>query len=236
MSACKNKGGCIASVRRVREVRERLLVAGIVMTPDQRMMDLFPVAIGPDEGAELLQRVVEEGARRTLEVGLGFAISTLSICEGLLENGGDGGHLAMDPYQVRPRLDPGLDYGGVGLRTLEDAGVRELVEFHEEESQIILPRLLAEGRRFDLAFIDGNHRFEAVFLDLIYTARVLEERKVVFVDDSQLPAVRRAVAFCEANLGWVEEASGSEGEHEWLVMRTGPAGIFDRPFARFVEF
>jgi hypothetical protein len=34
--------------------------------------------------------------------------------------------------------------------------VRDLVDFHAEESQIVLPRLLAEGRRFDLAFIDGR--------------------------------------------------------------------------------
>lgn len=45
--------------------------------------------------------------------------------------------------------------------------VRDLVEFHAEESQIVLPRLLAEARRFDLAFVDGNHRFEGVFLDLM---------------------------------------------------------------------
>jgi hypothetical protein len=38
--------------------------------------------------------------------------------------------------------------------------VRELVEFYAEESLVVLPRLLTEGREFDLAFIDGNHRFE----------------------------------------------------------------------------
>ncbi len=37
----------------------------------------------------------------------------------------------------------------------------------------MLPRLLAEGRGFDLAFLDGNHRFEGVFLDLVYSGRVL---------------------------------------------------------------
>jgi hypothetical protein len=46
---------------------------------------------------------------------------------------------------------------------------------------------------------------------------VLEERSIVFVDDVQLPGVRRAVAFCLSNLGWTAEGGGEEGFHEWLV-------------------
>jgi hypothetical protein len=83
-----------------------------------------------------------------------------------------------------------------------------MVEFHEEGSEVVLPRLLSEGRRFDLAFIDGNHRFEAVIVDTIYCGRLLQEGRIVFVDDTQLPAVRRAVAFCVGNLGWTEEDGG----------------------------
>ena len=30
---------------------------------------------------------------------------------------------------------------------------------------MVLPRLLGEERRFDLALVDGNHRFDGVFLD-----------------------------------------------------------------------
>jgi Methyltransferase domain len=112
-------------------------------------------------------------------------------------------------------------YVGVGLQILEDAGVRDFVEFYAEESQVVLPRLLGEGRRFDFAFIDGNHRFEGVFLDLIYCGRLVEEGATVFVDDTQLPGVRHAVDFCVANLGWVAEERGQEGMHEWLVPPAG---------------
>jgi predicted O-methyltransferase YrrM len=127
-------------------------------------------------------------------------------------------------------------YVGVGLQILEEAGVRDRVEFYAEESQMVLPRLLAEGRRFDLAFLDGNHRFEGVFLDLIYSGRLLKEGGIVFVDDTQLPGVRRAIDFCVANLGWVTEDGGKEGVHEWLVLRTGPREAFLRPFTEFVDF
>ena len=99
-----------------------------------------------------------------------------------------------------------------------------------------MPRLLAEGRQFDLAFIDGNHRFEGVFLDLVYSGRLVRPGAVVFADDMQLPAVMRATAFCVSNLGWTVEDEGLENDHEWVVLRTGSPDAFRRPFDSFVEF
>jgi len=206
------------AAERLRQVRERLPCD-----------ELAPVAIGPEEGAALRDCVRREGARRTLETGLGFAVSTLFICEGLLANGPEARHVAIDPRLPNSHVD-------AGLRTLEEAGVRDVVEFHAERSELVLPRLLAEGRRFDLAFIDGNHRFEGVFLDLVYSGRLLRPGAVVFADDMQLPAVRRATAFCIANLGWTVEDDGHEGEHEWAVLRIGPPEAYDRPFDCFAGF
>jgi len=196
----------------------------------------FPVSIGPQEASALRDWVRREQARRTLEVGLGYAASTLAICEGLAANGAEGQHLAIDPYQFESLPHHKTRYEAAGLRALEEAGVRGLVEFVAEESQVVLPRLLGEGRRFDLAFIDGNHRFEAVFLDLVYCGRLLEERGIAFVDDVQLPGVRRGVDFCLANLGWTLEDAGKEGLHEWEVLRTGPAEAFRRPYDLLADF
>ena len=223
--------------RQLQQVRERLLEAGVaVARADGRPRNLFPVAIGMKEGDALRGWARKEEARRTLETGLGFAISTLFILEALLEKGADVRHVAADPYQFRGLPMHHTTYVGIGLQILEEASVRELVEFYEEESEIVLPRLLAEGREFDLAFLDGNHRFEGVFLDLIYSGRLLREGGIVFVDDTQLAGVSRAVAFCVANLGWAIEDAGREGVHEWLVLRTGPHEAFSRPIDDFVDF
>jgi methyltransferase family protein len=225
------------AIHRVRDVRERLVDAGAVVAhADGRRRDIFPVAIGPVEGLGLLSFIRKEGACRTLESGLGFAVSTLFICVGLLANGGDVLHVAADPYQFVAPPVHATTYGGVGLQVLEEAGVRDLVEFHEAESQTVFPRLLAEGRQFDLAFIDGNHRFEAVFLDLIYAGRLVKEGGVVFVDDVQLPGPMHAVRFCVANLGWAIEDEGREAGHEWAVMRIGSREAFVRPYTEFVGF
>jgi predicted O-methyltransferase YrrM len=227
----------VTTLQQVRDVREKLLERGVVVAGDAAVRRLSPVAIGPGEGRALAEWVRKERALATLETGLGFAVATLFICESLLANGPEGRHVAADPYQLEPRGADAPAFAGVGLQILEEAGVRHLVEFHPVESQIALPRLLADGRRFDLAFLDGNHRFEGVFLDLVYSGRLVKEGGIVFVDDTQLAGVRRAVEFCVKNLGWVVEDDGAEGAlHEWMVLRTGPADAFARPFDAFVDF
>jgi hypothetical protein len=111
-----------------------------------------------------------------------------------------------------------------------------VVEVVEEPSEIALPRFLGEQREFDLAFVDGNHRFDGVFLDLVYLGRLVRGRGIVVVDDHQLPSVARAVSFCTTNLSWtVEETSSHDPRHHWVAVRT-PASPAARPYDHFVEF
>jgi predicted O-methyltransferase YrrM len=191
---------------------------------------LFPVAIGPAEGAAIRSWVIRETAVRTIEIGFGYGISALHICEGLLAVGdADARHLVIDPNQE-------TRFSNCGRQFLAEAGVTGLVEFCAEESGIALPRFLGEGREFDLAFVDGNHRFDAVFADLFYLGRLLRRGGIVFLDDYQLPGVERAAAFFLANLGWtVEEVSTAEARHHWAVLRTS-ASPDTRPFDYFVDF
>jgi predicted O-methyltransferase YrrM len=217
--------------RRVRDVIERLVRDGIaVARSDGTVHELFPVAASVAEGEALRGWVTREGAARTIEIGLGYGISALFVCEGLLANGdGSARHVVVDPYQA-------TRFAGCGLQFLEDAGVTELVEHHAEESQIALPRFLHAGRSFDLAFVDGNHRFDGVFVDLVYLGRLVRAGGVVFVDDYQLPAVARAVSFFLANLGWrLEELSPADARHQWAVLRTSTAPDA-RQFDDYVEF
>ena len=188
------------------------------------------VSVTPAEAEALRGWVEREGAARTVEVGLGYGVSALAVCEGLVRNGRDGArHVVIDPFQE-------TRFAGRGLRLLEEAGMAPLVELHPEESQIVLPRLLAEGRCFDLAFVDGNHRFDGVFLDLVYLGRLVRGGGIVFLDDYQLPAVARAASFFTSNLGWtVEEVSPPDLLHQWAVLRT-PEAPPERPFDHFVDF
>jgi predicted O-methyltransferase YrrM len=138
-------------------------------------------------------------------------------------------HVAVDPHQETRFADCGRQF-------LDEAGVTDLVEHHAEESQIALPRFLAEGRSFDLAFVDGNHRFDGVFLDLVHLGGLVRPGGVVFVDDCQLRSVARAVALCTTNLGWTtEEVSTDDDLHHWTVLRTARIAPH-RAYDHYVDF
>ena len=191
---------------------------------------VFPIAIPLREGEALSRWVEREHAAASIEVGLGFGISTLFILRGLVAAGPPSArHVAMDPHQSG-------GFSGIGLDLIDEAGVRDRLEFYEGPSEIVLPRLLDQGRRFDFAFVDGNHRFDAVFVDLVTLGRLLRGGAVIFLDDYQLPSVRKAVGFCTRDLGWVVEEEGvADDKHHWVVLRT-PATPVPRDFDHFVDF
>jgi predicted O-methyltransferase YrrM len=219
-------------VNRPKALIDRLYTEGrIVSKTDGKGHDLFPLSITCPEGEALRDWVKRERAVRTIETGFAYGISALFICDGLLAGGGAGArHVACDPNQAD-------FFGDCGLQVLAEAGVDDLVEFHCEPSEILLPRLLSEGRSFDLGFIDGNHRFEGVFLDLFYLGRLVSNGGIIFVDDYQLPAIARAVGFCTTNLGWeLVEVSAGDDLHQWVVLRTPASEPWARAFDSFEEF
>jgi predicted O-methyltransferase YrrM len=202
-------------------------------------VELAPHSIEREQGEALRDLAIAEAAERTIEVGLALGMSALFLCQALLPRGGR--HVAIDPFQRE-------SWNGAGLRTLRDAGVNELVEVIEEESQLALSRLVAERREFDLAFVDGDHRFEGVFLDLYFMTRLVRPGGLVVVDDMWMPAVRTAVAYVERNLAATLEPNALTNGFRWRRRRLSrgvPAGTGDtavlrlpkeRPALRWDEF
>ena len=217
--------------RRVRGVIDRLVRDGTAVAhSDGTFHSLFPVAVYAAEGEALRDCVLQEGASRTIEIGLGYGISALYICEGLLRNADPAmHHVAVDPHQATRFSDCGLQF-------LDEAGVARMVEHHTEESQIALPRFLGEARSFDFAFVDGNHRFERVFVDLFYLGHLIRSGGIIFLDDYQLPAVARAASFFATNLNWtLAEVSPADNNHQWAILRTSTFPD-TRPFDYYVDF
>jgi predicted O-methyltransferase YrrM len=189
-------------------------------------VSLRPHSIERGQGEALRDLAIAEGAERTIEVGLALGMSALFLCQAVLSRGGR--HVAVDPFQAE-------SWNGAGLRTLREAGVEQLVEVIEDESQLALPRLVAEGREFDLAFVDGDHRFEGVFLDLYFMTRLVRPGGLVVVDDMWMPAVRTAVAYVEKNLGASLEPDALPNAFRWRnrpLSRGVPGGTGDTAVLR----
>jgi predicted O-methyltransferase YrrM len=86
---------------RVRQVLDRLVRDGTAVAhSDGSVHRLFPVSVGATEGAALRSWVISEAASRTIEIGLGYGISALFVCEGLLAVGDPSArHIVIDPNQ-----------------------------------------------------------------------------------------------------------------------------------------
>lgn len=162
-----------------------------VIGPDGQVINPFPTSIGRTEGEMLYQVVRHEHARATLEVGMAWGVSSLFMCQALHDAGG-GKHVAIDPYQ-------GKGFGYAGLKHLERAGLKHLLEFREEPSHLALPELVRAGWQFDVVFIDGAHRFDQVLVDFYYADCLISPGKCLIFDDLWMPAIRKVLHFILRN-------------------------------------
>ncbi len=210
-----DRGGASATAADVRRYVDRLHEQGYAEGEDGGRTPLAPHALPKEDARDIRDLAVSEGVGTTLEVGLGLGVGTLSLCEALLAVGRPGAqHVVVEGFPS--------DLGDAGMRTLRAGGVADLVELVREESQLALPRFAVEGRCFDLALIDGDHRFEGIFLDLCFADRLVRPRGLVIVDDLWIPAIRLAVSYVERNLGWELLPTAITHAFNWRRFRNLP--------------
>lgn len=147
----------------------------------------WEAAVHPEDGAALYSLVRKFPKAQTLETGLAFGFSTMFLCQAHRDNGG-GAHLALDPYQE-------THWESIGKLNVARAGFDDLFTWTGERSSIALPRLYSEGFRAHVIFIDGDHRFDGVFLDWFYADRMLHEGGYLVLHDPWMPATRKVVTF-----------------------------------------
>ncbi len=138
--------------------------------------------------------------KQTIEVGCAFGISSLSICEELKSIEG-ARHTSLDPFQRTQWHD-------IGRYNLEKAGF-DFFDIIEEKSEIALPRLLSEGKKYDFGFIDGWHTFDHTLIDFFYLNRMLNVGGIIVVDDVHYPGISKMMRYvmnypCYELLGCVE--------------------------------
>lgn len=139
--------------------------------------------------------LVREAPKRTLEVGLSFGGSAIVFASYHRDVSHDpaGQHLALDPFQTSVWDD-------AGLVALERAGLDGFVSFVQDFSALELPNQLRSGKSVDLAYIDGSHLFEDVFIDFFYVSRLLNTGGLVVFDDCSDPNVSKVLRFIRRNL------------------------------------
>ncbi|MBY0312891.1 MAG: class I SAM-dependent methyltransferase [Phycisphaerales bacterium] len=175
--------------------RERIYHSGHVEGEDGSTLRAWPVGLTRERGEALGLLARRERAMRCVETGFAFGMSASFLLEAVIDT------LATCSADAAPPLLTSIDpfaqiaWKNAGVRHLRAAGAEHLHRLIVEPSEIVLPRLLSAGERFDLAFVDGDHRFEHVMIDIFYARRLVGPGRLIIVDDAWMPSVQKACAF-----------------------------------------
>lgn len=123
---------------------------------------------------------------RTLETGFAYAKSASHIMAAT-----NSKHIACDPFQK--------NYQNLGLENVTRLEQNDLLEFHDDFSHNVLPRILKEKQAFEFIFIDGDHKFDGELIDFYYADLLLEKNGFILLHDTWMRSTRLLMSFIKSN-------------------------------------
>lgn len=144
------------------------------------------------QGSEINRLARSIRANRTLEIGLAYGFSAIWMLNAIGQQD-EGCHIAVDPYEKEL-------WSGIGLEQVgRYCTRRSSFKWIPETSLDALTSMIRNGETVDLAFIDGNHRYDNTLLDFFLVDQILRVGGIVAFDDVWMPAVRTVASFVETN-------------------------------------
>jgi predicted O-methyltransferase YrrM len=141
--------------------------------------------------------IVMHRPKLALEIGT-YHAGTAEVMARALHEVGEGHLETIDPF------------GGERCPPLIAALPPELqqrITFSPVNSGAHFDRALAQGKRYDLVLVDGNHEFEFARFDLECTARLIRPGGLIVVDNIEQPGPRLAAKlFMESHPEWQDVA------------------------------
>jgi predicted O-methyltransferase YrrM len=140
--------------------------------------------------------MLQQKPERTIEIGMAQGRSALmfAACHQLMGRNGIQQHITIDPLQSS-------DWDNAAIQQLRSAQLLNYVKLYEMPSCECLPALKRENLSFDLAYIDGSHLFEDVFVDFYFLYKIMSIGGIILFDDCKFPDVSKVIRFVNNNFG-----------------------------------
>lgn len=192
---------------RTEEILERLdepvrtILLSMYKRNPQRGFDgqMYPLdaitKIPPEQGMLFYDLCLSSKPKATLEIGMAYGFSTLFFLAAITKNQ-QGRHTAIDPFQKSLWHGIGLTVAAEHFATLVDKGS---FRFIEERSDRAATDLAREEQGFDIVFVDGDHRYDAVIVDFFLYAQLVSKGGYIIFDDMWMSSVKSAVEFIRTN-------------------------------------
>jgi predicted O-methyltransferase YrrM len=148
--------------------------------------DFLRSAISREKGQFLKELASAPNIRNTIEVGCGNGISSIYICSGIASKDKPS-HTAIDPFQSS-------HFERRAFANVSSAGF-SFFEVVEQPSEVALPALLASGKSYDMALIDGLHTADQALVDFYYLDRMVPSGGIIVFDDVNARSVNKIVHY-----------------------------------------
>lgn len=183
----------------------------------------FSLPVCPPWEGDLVHETLEDiGASDCLKIGFHSGSTAIYMLNTLRDRRGSVVSIEPAPDGIR----------GFDTVAAFNAGTASH-ETIEAPSHDALPRLLADGRRFDFIFVDGWKTFDALAVDAYYATRLLRTGGVLFFDDHHMASVRRVARLLRTHYGYtpmpVLPRHAPARFRLWLALISGTCHM---PFAR----
>jgi predicted O-methyltransferase YrrM len=147
--------------------------------------------ITPMQGMCIYNLCQEMKPQKTLEIGFAYGFSTLYFLA-YIESNNRGIHTAIDPFEE--------DYWhGIGLQNIKELNMESSFQFIPDYDLYAIPELAKKNQKFDVIFIDGDHRFDYVLLDFTLCDHILSDNGYIIFHDVGMPAIKKVVRFIYRN-------------------------------------
>jgi predicted O-methyltransferase YrrM len=162
------------------------------MGSDGKMYKLDAAAkILPEQGMCLYNLCKKIKPNRTLEIGFANGYSTIFFLASI-KSIGMGYHVAMDPFEIS-------DWHGIGLKKVEELKMDSFFRFVPEYDLFGLPDLARAKQKFNVIFIDGDHRFDYIFLDFTLADYIIADNGYIIFHDLWMPSTKKVLKFIKNN-------------------------------------
>jgi predicted O-methyltransferase YrrM len=156
-------------------VLDEIFASGCVEHPEGHPLKL--IANVSREDSDAMRRFVRASKPAlAVEIGMAYGVSTLSILDGIAENG-TGKLISIDPYINWPTGRR------VALHQIARAGLSNAHEHLDEPSYVGLPRILDRGLKADFIYIVGNHDYDYAFTDFFLSDKLISPGGVIAFND-----------------------------------------------------
>ncbi len=142
--------------------------------------------IKKEEAKAIYDLIRSKGINKTLEIGFAYACSAAHVMAAT-----DKHHIAIDPFQDY--------YDNLGVKNIEALGLADRLELIRDFSHIVLPQFVKESRKFEFIFIDGDHKFDGIFIDFYYSDFLINKGGLLLFHDTWMRSIQLVLQFIRKN-------------------------------------